>query len=62
MVKPTELFWKAGKHVLIYLMGTTEYGLWYRWIEGVKLQGFTDVDWEGSSYDKKSTFGGIFNI
>jgi hypothetical protein len=29
MVKPTKLFWKAGKHVLIYLKGTYEYGLWY---------------------------------
>jgi hypothetical protein len=30
MVKPTKLFWKVGKHVLIYLKGTYEYGLWYR--------------------------------
>ena len=29
MVKPTKLFWKAGKHVLRYLRGTSEYGLWY---------------------------------
>jgi hypothetical protein len=33
MVKPTKLFWKAGKHVLIYLKGTSEYGLWYRQID-----------------------------
>ena len=31
MVKPTKLFWKVGKHVLRYLRGTSEYGLWYRW-------------------------------
>ena len=30
MVRPTKLFWKAGKHVLRYLKGTFEYGLWYR--------------------------------
>eukprot|EP00253_Pinus_taeda_P016960 PITA_16960 len=30
--------------------------------EGVKLQGFIDVDWAGSSSDRKSTSGGIFNI
>jgi len=30
MVKPTKLFWKAGKHVLHYLIGTLGYGLWYR--------------------------------
>eukprot|EP00253_Pinus_taeda_P034538 PITA_34538 len=27
MVKPTKLFWKAGKHVLRYLRGTSRYGL-----------------------------------
>ena len=30
MVKPTKLFWKAGKHVLRYMRGTSEYGLWYK--------------------------------
>ena len=30
MVKPTKHFLKAGKHVLRYLRGTYEYGLWYR--------------------------------
>ena len=30
MVKPTKLFWKAIKHVLRYLRGTSEYGLCYR--------------------------------
>ena len=62
MVKPTKLFWKAGKHVLRYLRGTLEYGLWYRQTDKVKLQGFTNADWEGSPSYKKSTSGGIFNI
>ena len=44
LVKPTKLFWKAGKHVLRYLRGTTEYVLWYKRTKGVKLQGFTDAD------------------
>ena len=43
MVKLTKLFWKAGKHFLRYLRGTTKYGLWYRRIEGMKLQGFIDA-------------------
>ena len=62
MVKPTKIFWKAGKHVLRYLRGTIEYGLWYRWIEGVKLQGFTDADWAESPSKNKNTSGGIFSI
>ena len=30
MVQPTKLFWKAVKHVIRYLRGTSQYGLWYR--------------------------------
>eukprot|EP00253_Pinus_taeda_P023400 PITA_23400 len=48
MVHPTKLFWKVAKHVLRYLRGTSQYGLWYRQTEGVKLQGFTDADWVGN--------------
>ena len=62
MVKPTKLFWKVGKHVLRYLRGTSEYGLWYRQMDEVKLHGFTDADWVGSPTYKKSTSRGIFSI
>ena len=62
MVNMTKLFLKEGKHVLKYLRGTTEYGLWYKQTEGLKLQGFTDADWGSSPLDRKSTLGGIFSI
>jgi hypothetical protein len=62
MVKPTKLFWKVGKHVLRYLKGTYEYGLWYRQMDEVKLHGFTDANWAGSPMDRKSTSGGIFSV
>eukprot|EP00253_Pinus_taeda_P035571 PITA_35571 len=62
MVKPTKLFWKAGKHVLHYLRGTSGYGLWYRQEDEVNLCGFTNVNWAGSPTDRKSTSGGIFSI
>ena len=62
MVKPTKLFWKAGKHVLRYLKGTSEYGLWYTQMDEVNLHGFTDADWAGSPTDRKSTSGGVFSI
>eukprot|EP00253_Pinus_taeda_P013987 PITA_13987 len=62
MVKPTKLFWKAGKHVLRYLRGTSAYGLWYRQEDEVKLCGFIDANWTGIPTDRKSTSGGIFNI
>jgi hypothetical protein len=62
MVKPTNLFWKVGKHVLRYLRGTYEYGLWYRQMDELKLHGFTDAYWAGNPMDRKSTSGGIFSI
>eukprot|EP00253_Pinus_taeda_P013990 PITA_13990 len=62
IVQPTKMFWKATKYVSRYLRGTSQYGLWYRWTEGVKLQGFTDADWAGSPSDRKSTSRGIFNL
>jgi len=62
MVKPTKLFWKASKHVLCHLRGTSGYGLWYRQEDEVKLCGFTDADWTGSPTDRKRTSGGIFSI
>eukprot|EP00253_Pinus_taeda_P003886 PITA_03886 len=62
MVQPTKLFWKAAKHVLRYLRGTSQYGLLYRWTEGVKLQGFTDAYWVGSPSDWNNTSGRIFNL
>ena len=62
MVKPIKIYWKVTKHVLRYLRGTTQFGLWYKHIEGVKLQGFTNSYWVGSPSNKKITSGGIFNI
>jgi hypothetical protein len=50
------------KHVLKYLRGTMEYGLRYLGGDGVELQGYTDLDWEGSVVDRKSTSGCCFNL
>eukprot|EP00253_Pinus_taeda_P021959 PITA_21959 len=62
MIRPTKLFWKATKHVLWYLRGTNQFGLWYRWTKGVKFCGFTDADWAESTSDEKSTSGGILRV
>jgi hypothetical protein len=62
MVNPIEIFWKADKHVLRYLRGTFEYGLWYRQTNVVKFHGFTDTNWVGNPMDIKRTSGGIFSI
>ena len=62
MVKPTKLYWKTTKHMLRYLRGMTQFGLWYMKTEGVKLQGLTYAYWEGSPFHRKRASGKIFNI
>jgi len=62
MVKPTKVHWVVAKHVLRYLRGIVEFGLRYAQVDGMKLESFPDVDWEGSSIDKKSTSGCTFSV
>jgi hypothetical protein len=52
----------AAKHILRYLCGTIMYGLRYASNSDVKLHGFTDLDWEGSAEDRKSTPGLCFSL
>ena len=62
MVKPRRLHWIAAKHILRYLAGIVDYGLYYRRLGGVDLVGFTDLDWAGSVSDRKSTSGCLFQV
>jgi hypothetical protein len=57
MVEPRHVHWIATKHVLRYLHGTVGYGFRYVSDGEVKLQGYTDSEWEGSAVDQKSTSG-----
>ena len=59
---PTKLYWKTTKHVLRYRRGTTQFGLWYRQKNGVKMQGFIDIYWARIPSNRKSTLGEIFSI
>jgi hypothetical protein len=62
MVEPRHEHWIAAKHVLRYLRGTVEYGLGYLGVDGVELQGYTDLDWERNSVERKSTSGCCFGL
>lgn len=62
MVKPTKLYWKETNHVLRYLRGTTQLGIWYKKSKGVKMQIFIDAYWVGIPSDMKSTSGGFFSV
>lgn len=44
------------------MVQTTDYGLWYKQVDELRLEDFTDADWARSSTDQKSTSGYVFSI
>ena len=62
MSSPSNNHMRIAKMVLKYIRGTTDLGIWYSKIGGVKLIGYANNDWAGSVDDMKSTFGYVFNI
>ena len=50
----------AIKRIMRYLKGIENYSLWYKKGGNFYLKAFTDVDWEGIVYDRKSVSGGAF--
>jgi hypothetical protein len=59
--QPRQTHWIVAKHVLRYLRGTVGYGLRYASGVDMRLQGYADADWAGSTVDQKST-SGCFNL
>ena len=49
-----------AKHVMRYLKGTIDFGLYYDRDHDYRLYGYTDSDWEGSVVERKSTSGGCY--
>ena len=62
MSSPRNVHMGVAKRVLKYVKGTTNLGIWYLKIRGVKLDGYADSDWVGSVDDMKSTSGYVFTI
>ncbi|GAA0159622.1 transmembrane signal receptor [Lithospermum erythrorhizon] len=62
MSKPTELHLQLAKRVLRYLKGTTDYGIYYQRDKNAGLLAYTDSDYAGDKYDRKSTSGYAFLI
>ena len=62
MVEPRRVHWITAKHVLRYIAGTVDYGLYYVRGDGVRLVGYSDSDWVGCASDRKSTSGCCFGL
>ena len=58
LVQPRWVHLVAAKHVMRYLKGTIDFGLYYDNSHEYRLYGYTDADWAGSISDKKSTSRG----
>jgi len=62
MVEPKSVHWAAARHILRYVHGIVEYGLRYTRGDDIRLCGFKDADWVGSSVERKCTSGYCFNV
>ena len=61
MVEPHHIHWIGAKNLLRYLRGTINHGL--RYIVGsLRLHGYTNVDWDCSVVERKSTSGCCFTL
>jgi hypothetical protein len=55
LVEPRRVHLVAAKHVMRYLKGMLDYGLYYTRDHDFRIFGYTDSDWVGSAYDRKIT-------
>ena len=60
LVKPRQVHLIVAKHVMTYLKGTIEFGLYYDRDHDCILYGYTYSYWEGSVIDRKRTSGGCY--
>ena len=60
LVQPRRVHLVTAKHVMRYLKGTIDFGLYYDGIHEYRLYGYIDADWDGSISDKKNTLGRCF--
>ena len=52
----------AAKHVMRYLKGTIDFGIYYDNSHEYRLNGYTDADWARSTSDRKSTSGRCYSL
>jgi hypothetical protein len=54
---PKEVYLRAVKRIMRYLVYTPKFGFWYPKGSTFDLIGYSDVDWAGCKIDRKSTLG-----
>ena len=60
LVKPIHVHMISAKNVMRYLKGTKEFVLYYDGYHDYILYGYTEIDWEVSTSDRKSTSGACY--
>ena len=60
LVQPRRVHLVVAKHVMRYLKGTIDFGLYYDGSHEYRLYGYTYADRDGSISNKKSTLGRCF--
>ena len=62
LVQPRRVHQIAAKHVMRYLKGTIDFGLYYDGNHDYRLYGYIYVDWARIILDRKSTSGRCFSL
>ena len=62
MQEPHELHWKDAKIIVLYVKGTSSFGIFYAADCSLSLIGYTDFDRAGNVTDRKSTSGYVFSF
>ena len=60
LIEPIRIHLVAAKHVMRYLQGMIDFGLYDVGDLNYRLYGYTDANWVGSTLDRKSTSGGCY--
>ena len=60
LVQPRWVHLVTAKHVMRYLKGNIDFGLYYDGSHEYRLYGYKDVDWDRSISDRKSTSSRCF--
>jgi len=62
LVQPRWVHLIVAKHVMRYLKGTVDFGLYYDGSHEYRLYGYMDANWVGSVSDRKSISGGCYSL